>query len=485
MSNRFNLVRSNTLRSPQDVRVLEKVACVFKQAIGQLDGSDNWHVETDVRLKYKKGSVCPVDIVVLKDGQPFLIALIKRSGFVIPFKYSIEIERLRVYRRYYGAAVVMFCDEDYILNVEINGSTPKKYRGQPSLTAENITDILSNYKITTADESFCPQKVRDAWNVILSKNEYSGITVIEGLKSFVRNLADDDFSLDGNIFSLSREKEEEFFETLLGTPNGDTDTIIRFTSFTSLFRTCNRGSQSMCSIVCMNDKSEVDYGSEKTWKLQDLPFPFDINNNCFILSGCSCEMKESLTMMRLYADNNKGVVIEYAIDKDILKRRGFHLACVSYAGSDGKDPKLKLIKELIITTVQRYAFALESLEVWGHFFKPYDYKDEKEIRLLFYENETGNTSEEITPHGKEWIYDNSLGIIAPIVTFDITESNNQLPLIIKSITLCSNVREVKTNQHQLICLINDKKIKTCGDKWKLIQVSKVGNYRPGDKTYET
>ena len=87
----------------------------------------------------------------------------------------------------------------------------------------------------------------------------------DSLLSTINDIADNDVTVnnaDEGAFSISSVDdpnnvyafEDKLFEILVGGQfNGER--LCRYTSLYSLYRTINEQSQSMCSIVCMNDKT--------------------------------------------------------------------------------------------------------------------------------------------------------------------------------------------------------------------------------------
>ncbi len=61
---------------------------------------------------------------------------------------------------------------------------------------------------------------------------------------------------------LTPQYERLFFCSLLGSTSGTPKRLCRYTSLASLFRTLSEKQQSMCSTVCMNDKTENDYAQK-------------------------------------------------------------------------------------------------------------------------------------------------------------------------------------------------------------------------------
>lgn len=159
----------------------------------------------------------------------------------------------------------------------------------------------------------------------------------------------------------------------------------------------------------------------------------------------------------MYGNDAKGTCLIYNIDKDLLDDN-FFIAPISYANEDKVHPYIELIKKLI-----EKGICFNQLNIWKHFFKPVEYKDEKEIRLLYFCDDENKF---------KWIL-SSDEIFCPIIEFSIENGNNKYPLIIEEIILGPKCPENKINKQQLqqYCSYNriPQKIN--------ITLSEIDNYR--------
>ena len=188
----------------------------------------------------------------------------------------------------------------------------------------------------------------------------------------------------GKIEFSTPSAEDAFFSYLL---NGQIPAkLCRFTTRHNLFLLFKEGKQNMCSIVCMNDKSEETYADKKTglgpnWGETKLE-----NNNSFILSLMPQDKSDDLTMWRLYGDDAKGVCLNYEIKE---KKRGrklkgdFYISCISYGESEKVHRELDFICLVGLMNINHWQFQFNRWHIWKHFFKSFRFKDEKEVRLLY------------------------------------------------------------------------------------------------------
>lgn len=266
--------------------------------------------------------------------------------------------------------------------------------------------------------------------------------------------------LDGS-FSLSEDFERKFFTNML--IDREFNQLCRYTSLSSTIRIIKDKKASVCSIACMNDKSECYYFDKYINNIDKIDYsslsPYTIKeiNSTFISSCAEIESKDKLTMWRMYGNDAKGTCLIYNIDKDLLDDN-FFIAPISYANEDKKHPYIELIKKLIEKDI-----CFNQLNIWKHFFKPVEYKDEKEIRLLYFCDDESKFN---------WIQ-SSDEIFCPIIEFPIDNGNNKYPLIIEEIILGPKCPEKITNRQQLqqYCSYNriPQKIN--------ISLSEIDNYR--------
>ena len=259
----------------------------------------------------------------------------------------------------------------------------------------------------------------------------------------------------GSYSFTNIEKEREFFLSIIG-KRGDEKAVYRYTSLETLFLMLNKGTYRLNGIVGMNDKSEIDYFDNKCFK-DPGSTPKDLNMT--YLSSCSY-LEDDLTMWRLYGDDAKGVCLEFEIVPPNESYCNFVLAPVNYAEKKGEHKALRMLKALSDSKI-RFA----ELNKWKHFFKPYDYNVEKEIRLMFFDD--GRDDNGVTNH--DWVKTWSHSIINPIVDFKLNSS--KFPLQLKRIILGPKMPELDINKSQLKDLISSK-----GYTIK-VDTSEIDNYR--------
>lgn len=288
---------------------------------------------------------------------------------------------------------------------------------------------------------------------------------IARIKNFVIGCKDIDFEVkNGKLRFSDIKKENKFFEQLIETFNGDT--VYRYTSLNSLFLMLQSSNQGMCCLVGMNDKSEVYY-ADKYLNRESGKTAYDRNkeNNFYILSCVEDKPEEDLMMWRLYGDNTKGVRIKYTPK---AMPDGFRFAKIYYGSDINTHPGLNFIREIQKLKFGPVRFWFRHFDYWKHFFKPYDYAIENEVRLL-YEMTASNP-----PKKKDWIKGGEFSILMPLVLFD----EKTFPLDIEEIKVGPNMSARDTNLLQIRQLIIEKSIQPISkDADKNVTVSRIEHYR--------
>lgn len=317
------------------------------------------------------------------------------------------------------------------------------------------------------------------------KNQVREIISIKVRKYFKANYALQDHigSLTENIklsrrwdlfFEGSKNDDQSFeniFFILLMNDGVTLTSIYRYTSFNSMFETIKNQTIRMNGLPGMNDTTEVNYVdnyvNDTELKLhEELPQTIAAVNRRFIL--CCSELEDDLLQWRLYGDDSMGACIEFKIDNDklinrnSLGKREFYLAKVKYANKNGKHRELDCIKEIIETVRKKLHLDIRftMLYIWKHFFKPYEYAYEKEVRLLYIER---NKSK------KKWGLTYTHKIINPFNEFAL--SGTVFPLKIEKVIMGSKLPEKDINKAQFKQLVSELGIKI------KVDISSIKNYR--------
>lgn len=329
--------------------------------------------------------------------------------------------------------------------------------------AEKIKDIIleSNFR-------FLKEQIDGIINQISNGIDFNEID-----QSFsFRNPTDID-NIENRIFRLLLKEDKPLTK------------IYRYTTLNTIYSMLNYNSFRMNCLVGMNDTTEVNYAenyitgtnrdyTQAPWQT------VDAYNRRFI---SSCSLKEDdLTQWRLYADDSKGVCLVLSVDEKLLNSK-FVLKRISYGEKDGSHPELDFITKIIATlkTELNIDFDFKTLTTWRHFFKPFDYTVEAEVRLLFVLHD-----EDVK---KGWLLTNSHSILNPYVEFKLNDDG--LPVQLTEIVLGPKCPEKEINQKQFEQIIRElrrkkKKITINSEEQEVeeykiprlnVSISKIKNYR--------
>lgn len=253
-----------------------------------------------------------------------------------------------------------------------------------------------------------------------------------------------DYRFVDSYKSLSSKLESKFMLELLESNN--IKRIYRYTGLQTAIKIVTESSYLMNGITGMNDISEITYADSVLRNTEENYETYHLNRihnaNRKFISCCSSE-KDDLTMWRLYGDDSRGVCLEFQVKNEaIVDSEYFYLAKVSYANKDKTHPKLELLRIFVEGVSEAgEVFGMFNFDVWKHFFKPYEYHIEKEVRLLYFNNKNRHLS-------TEWNI-SSVNLITPFVKFTI---DADFPLKLKKIIVGRNMTNLNMNFHQLKAL---------------------------------
>ena len=178
-----------------------------------------------------------------------------------------------------------------------------------------------------------------------------------------------------------------------------------------------------------------------------------------------------MTQWRLYADDSKGVCLELKVLPEQLDTN-FILKKICYGKVGNIHSELELIKSIRskLKDELNIDFEFKTLNTWKHFFKPYDYAVEQEVRLLYLHNNSY-----VLPK-KDCVLTTSHQILNPFVDFILNDPI--MPIRLTRIVLGPKCPENKINKKQFQQYIRELRLNT---EYDLIGVevglSTINNYR--------
>lgn len=222
---------------------------------------------------------------------------------------------------------------------------------------------------------------------------------------------------EGRTFSFIDEYEKNFFLQILNkdSSNNQYSDLYKYTSFNIMYNTIDEDNQGIASIVAMNDKTECTYADNYLRRISyTLPTEAkDITPNYkkeseFYIMSCN-NQEERLFMWNMYGEQGYGVRLHYKL-KEL--KQNFIIAPVDYAENSDKHTTLDEINNLL-SVDYGLTFKFSKWDVWKHFFKPYEFSEENEIRILYSSECENNNLEKV-----EWIFNSD--IIFPLLKFKLS-----------------------------------------------------------------
>lgn len=278
--------------------------------------------------------------------------------------------------------------------------------------------LLKDYTIDSdenefkdVEESALIHFLEDKKNSYVVLNDESLLKFNGEIVELVKEIVDCSDFAEKVIFENERaffsEKDEcDFFKRLL---NVEERIVYRYVPFETLFSMLKEKSYRMCGLAGMNDKTEINYFEpNKTDKVE----------NDIYISSCS-SLEDDLTMWRLYGDDARGACLVFTIRE--VYSKNFNLFKVSYA-KKREHREMKLIKNLCDR-----GFVFKNLKKWKHFFKPKEFENEKEVRLIFTDDNLNASL------NRNWVKTKDHSIINPIIDFSLMDES--FPLRLDTIVL--------------------------------------------------
>lgn len=416
---------------------------LVEKITARLSGS-MYRVQSDVRLSALFTKDVYADIAVYDlDGKPAAIFDVRRYPRAWTIRRQLDISLGRSFGvlglRY---SILTDGDEFWMWSLESPGGYQKVDFDTVLNTIEKGLPVLGE---APSVEQISQAIIEAAVNANLKQGN--------AIKSFLdRTRTKSLFKTDdkiGKIEFSTPSAEDAFFSHLL---NGKIPTkLCRFTTRHNLFLLFKDGKQNMCSIVCMNDRSEETYADKKirwngNWGSIHLE-----NNNCFILSLMPQNKSDDLTMWRLYGDDAKGVCLNYEIQE---KRRGrrlkgdFYISSVSYGESEKTHRELDFLRGVMQINLNHWQFQLKRWHIWKHFFKSFRFRDENEVRLLYLSD--GKGSEE-----KQWIENSASGIVSKMLLFPMMPTNT-FPLALTNVIVGPKAPEPRKIAEQFNFMVSQE-----------------------------
>lgn len=345
----------------------------------------------------------------------------------------------------------------------------------PPVVFSNTTAFL--YVIYFSEDNTYNTISKDSF--ISDDVSYKTYDRIDDVISLIKNSSSQKDRLPSDKDNLISKKEEpEFYEHTerslkpewcrkklrkLEYGNDDVLRICRFSTLDSLFCTLKYMTFRMNGLPGMNDKNEGLFA----WNIINDPNKMPNNeikrrkeliNNAYIVSFSSEKKIDDLTQWRLYGDDAEGVCCVYTVKKDMIKDR-FFLHPVNYI----EEPKPgTIVKDALLQLFMNYVQTHSDLDFADlspaiFFYKPLDYKNEDEVRLLVDNKLT--TAYTIPQYTCEWVLTSANNIPNPYIDIPLKD----FPVKLERVILGPNMNDQETIEVQLKTLLKQKGINATVD----------------------
>lgn len=253
--------------------------------------------------------------------------------------------------------------------------------------------------------------------------------------------------VEGNVyfFWFKEDFEDKLFKNILRA-DGCCSEYYRYINRSSLSKLLENGTIAMSSIISMNDMSEINYANNyirARTNTDNIIKQVSIKpDNEDLVNTYICSLSEEdddLAMWYMYGEQCKGAELIFKVPNEEETNNGtLWLSKVSYADKDGHHEWLSYIANLLKSEIGGRRLCLKRWHIWQHFFKPYYYRNEKEVRLLYFPN---TLSGDLPPQ-QQWC-NNDQGVHFPLTIFllnanhttDKSKGMLQFPLKLKTIKL--------------------------------------------------
>lgn len=350
-----------------------------------------------------------------QNGKQFGCDLVIKKGesIIALFEVKSNLKNERTYEQQYLYFRSFFSEQEPLFFVTDGDKFYNLFNKRDSIFTEVISTIkevgeqITNIEVI--DQSF--------FNTLRNDQRFG-----EKLSSFIEQISktpNDCFKINGKSFSFTEEKELEFFRIVLNETEEDKP-LYRYTSLNTLYQTLRNKKQALASILSMNDETEcyytknyIDTKREKKI-IYDKTKDYEEGSMCFIMS-CTDIGEEAMKMWNEYGDKAQGVRICFRKSSSVSCNHPFWVFPVDYAEESGKHPALDFIDTILDRKFGSGIFRFSHWNVWQHFFKPWKYREEKEIRVLYFHDKENDNNVDV-----DWIKKENL--IFPLIYF-----NNQTP----------------------------------------------------------
>ena len=403
-----------------------------KAAIRDINGGCKTSLTLESSARSSTSKFIP-DYLINREGKPFLI--IEYKSQLTSLSESIFVKGLSEWGTY---------------GILTDGKTFKVYGRKSYLEIASYADLKSamkyligvpegidNPNITENVKPICDFIIDLANRHLKISGRDKMIKLIEGWKKSSERF----FEIENNSFVLTDDAEQAMFRVLLGRVKQE---LCRYSSFGSVFRMLKNQRIYLNNIMNMNDKTEGSYFDSYLLK-SDVNTGVLANMMEYFIMSCSDIMKaDDFDMWRLYGDDTKGCCLIFKLPKN--NNTDFKIFPVSYGQKDGSHPEVDFLNALVTYESKGgRKIIIKNLNEWKLFFKPYEYHNEKEVRVLRSHGRDNIKVEE------EYYMNEHYGIASKSLAYGFMD----FPLRLECVILGANFSEKEANSATLEELLKE------------------------------
>lgn len=322
------------------------------------------------------------DFVISRGSKPLLI--IEEKKTIIPFIKSVFAKGLSEWDSY----GILTDNVTFIVFGRFSCTEISRFEDlKPAV--EEILEMARQEGSFQVDNDnvqngICDLIIKSAKNHLTGSRENDVINLAESWGK----ASDPFFEVENGSYVLKDSAESALFDTLLGRCNVK-DCLCRYCSLQSLFRMLKNRKYYLNNVLNMNDKTEGKYFEEQIHGSYEETLFNKIEY--FIMSCSSSEKKDDFDMWRLYGEDTKGCCLIFRITNQCDS--DFRIYPINYGNESGSHPEVEFLRD-ILKPQNSYKIVLKHLNEWGLFFKPFEYHNEKEVRVLYHSGQCQESPDE-------------------------------------------------------------------------------------------
>lgn len=438
---------------------MENRNSLISKIIERIGTEEQFSFINDLRFYSNRGSSI-IDLVILKNKEFFIALFFKEST------RDILEDLIDVYPSTAKYIIVTNGDKFNIYQNDGLKIFPLQFSSDFNELIIFIKNDISDLEVAKLLQTLSKEIQEISYEIFRDSDSQKIISFLSET-----NLANNiEYNLSGGYFQFKESFEFDLFNTYLEDLEEGTN-IFRYTTLDGGFQTIKNESLRMSGLPGMNDVSEVGYVESYINNSNVYEFWNDTNHISNIVDinrrfiACCTTLGDELNTWRIYGEYAKGSSLVFEVGPKVEKK-DFILKKVRYGinrNGTNYDSLLELFKRI---NLRRHHLGLspiriKNLHIWKHFFKSFEYSNEKEVRLLCIIPDLHNID--------GWVLTASHSILNPYINIKLNDET--LPIQLKKIILGPISPEKQVNKRQFEVLKNHLGLSID------IELSKILSYR--------